>query len=154
MTPEFDIVIFGGFGDLSLRKLLPALYRLEAGGHLCASSRIFLTTQDATQSDKTIPEIKKRIKKRLKSGESISSHWEQFEARLNICELDVTTDSEKWTILANSLDEFKTRDRVFYLAMPPNLYQGTCAQLGSNGIISESSRVVLEKPLGYDQKKF
>lgn len=152
MTQEFDIVIFGGFGDLSLRKLLPALYRLEVGGHFNGSSRIFLTTQDATRPEKSITEIKKRIQAKLKPGESIESHWQEFSARLNISELDVTKNSPHWTTLEDKLNQFKEREKVFYLAMPPKLYRCTCELLGANNIISSRSRVVLEKPLGYDQK--
>jgi glucose-6-phosphate 1-dehydrogenase len=44
MNTAFDIVIFGGFGDLALRKLLPALYRLEVSGKLPAPSRILLAS--------------------------------------------------------------------------------------------------------------
>ena len=55
MNTAFDIVIFGGFGDLALRKLLPALYRLEVSGKLPAPSRILLASSSAGAPGKFAP---------------------------------------------------------------------------------------------------
>lgn len=152
MTQDFDIVIFGGLGDLSLRKLLPALYRSEVAGHLPESARIFLTARSAEVEELEKAKIHDWLHNQLMDGENAESHWQVFSNRISVVALDVTQADQAWEQLANPLSEFPERDRVFYLAMPPSLYGATCEQLSGFGLISDNSRVVLEKPLGYDRE--
>ncbi|GAB3091298.1 glucose-6-phosphate dehydrogenase [Aestuariicella hydrocarbonica] len=155
MTHDFDMVIFGGLGDLSLRKLLPALYRSEVAGHLPRNGRIFLISRALGEREEELTRIQEWLTNQLKSGESPTSHWPEFEQRLHLCAFDVTEDGEGWADLEQPLLEVDAaegkRDRVFYLAMPPSLYGTICEQLSGRGLINETSRVVLEKPLGYDR---
>ncbi len=151
MTQEFDIVIFGGLGDLALRKLLPALYRSELAGHLPASTRIFLIARQMAEREKEIARVQDWLTTQLKPGESSNSHWDTFEQRLQLCPLDVTENSDNWALLEDPLCAVPEKDRIFYLAMPPSLYGTICEQLSSRHLITDASRVVLEKPLGYDR---
>ena len=75
MNTAFDIVIFGGFGDLALRKLLPALYRLEVSGKLPAPSRILLASSSAGAPGKDVTAIHEWLQKMLSPNESAESHW-------------------------------------------------------------------------------
>ncbi|MGH1370905.1 MAG: glucose-6-phosphate dehydrogenase [Cellvibrionaceae bacterium] len=152
MTQQFDMVIFGGLGDLALRKLLPALYRSELGGHLSDEARIMLIARKVADHDTELARVHDWLKNQLKEGESASSHWQQFSSRIQFFSLDVGEADEKWDGLQQALNEHQSRDRVFYLAMPPSLYGATCEQLSERNLISDCSRVVLEKPLGYDRE--
>lgn len=155
MTHDFDMVIFGGLGDLSLRKLLPALYRSEVSGHFPEGARIFLVSRRVDTREQELTRIHEWLTTQLKSGESPASHWQVFEERLHLCALDVTENGEGWAQLEQPLFDIPEgkapRDRVFYLAMPPSLYGTICEQLSARNLIHEASRVVLEKPLGYDR---
>ncbi len=152
MTEQVDMVIFGGLGDLSLRKLLPALYRSELGGLLAEETRILLIARKVSDHDSELARVHEWLSSQLKSSESASSHWPEFSRRIEFCALDVSDSDERWDHLEGSLNQFPNRDRVFYLAMPPSLYGTTCEQLSGRKLISDCSRVVLEKPLGYDRE--
>lgn len=155
MIHDLDMVIFGGLGDLSLRKLLPALYRADIAGHLPSNTRIFLLGRTIAAREEEIKRIQTWMGSQLQPDEAESSQWVAFEQRLHLCALDVTQGGLGWDLLAQLLcdvDGADARHRVFYLAMPPSLYGATCAQLSDYRLINESSRVVLEKPLGYDRQ--
>ncbi|BFM17585.1 glucose-6-phosphate dehydrogenase [Maricurvus nonylphenolicus] len=152
MTQEFDIVIFGGLGDLSLRKLLPALYRSELAGHLHPEARIFLLARTINDQQKLLAKINKWLTNQLKENECPEEKWQSFANRIQFCSLDITKIDERWQGLSECLAQHPERDRVFYLSLPPSLYGTTCENLNNHNMISAQSRVVLEKPLGYDQE--
>ena len=151
MSTVFDIVIFGGFGDLALRKLLPALYRLEMAEKLPGGSRILLASHSAGTAGKDVVAVKEWLGKQLNPNESAESHWEQFSARLLPVQIDVTINDEHWQQLAVMLNQQPSHERIFFLAMPPSLFDDTCVNLAARQLITAGSRVVLEKPLGHDR---
>ena len=152
MSTAFDIVIFGGFGDLALRKLLPALYRLEIAQKLVGDSRILLASASAGSEGKDIAAVHEWLKKQLNSNESADSHWPQFSARLHAVRLDVTVNDDRWHALGEVLNAEPAHERIFFLAMPPSLFDETCINLAARELITPKSRVVLEKPLGHDRQ--
>ena len=68
MAQQFDMVIFGGLGDLSLRKLLPALYRSELGGYLPEDARIFLIARSVGERDAELSRVHEWLSNQLKDG--------------------------------------------------------------------------------------
>lgn len=151
MNSTFDIVIFGGFGDLALRKLLPALYRLEMAGLLADKARILLASASAGSEGKDIPAVHEWLRKQLNPNESPDAHWPKFSSRLSAVQVDVLVNDERWEKLTNLLNDEPANDRIFFLAMPPALFDDTCAHLAARHLITPRSRVVLEKPLGHDR---
>ncbi len=151
MNAALDIVIFGGFGDLALRKLLPALYRLEVAGKLPAGSRLLLASSHAGTEGKDINAVKQWLHKQLDSNESADSHWQIFSQRLCPVMVDVQLNDERWQQLADLLNAQTTHERIFFLAMPPSLFHDTCINLAARQLITPNARVVLEKPLGHDR---
>ncbi len=152
MTDCCDIIIFGGLGDLSRRKLLPALYRCELNGQLPQQAKIYLTTREHEGEERELLRIQEWLSSQLKADECSKSHWESFSARISFYSLDVVDGSGEWDKLREAFSCKLAGDRVFYLAMPPSLYGATCEQLSQHGLINECARVVLEKPLGYDRE--
>ncbi len=150
MNTAFDIVIFGGFGDLSLRKLLPALYRLDQRGELSPPSRILLASISAGSDGKDNSLVKSWIQKSVESHEFSETNWERFVKRLFPVGIDASKDGDEWLNLKQLLQQQAEHERIFYLAMPPALFGLTCRHLAGYGLVNELSRVVLEKPLGYD----
>jgi glucose-6-phosphate 1-dehydrogenase len=151
MSKAIDIVIFGGFGDLALRKLLPALYRLEMANLLPPHSRILLASASAGIPGKDITAVQEWLVQQLNTNESAESHWTVFAARMQPIPVDVTVNDDHWQHLATVLNDKVEHDRIFFLAMPPSLFDDTCIHLAAHQLITPSSRVVLEKPLGHDR---
>ncbi len=150
-----DIILFGGMGDLSLRKLLPSLYRTEACNQLSSDTRIVLTAHSNPGSrEEWTNKIYLALQSHLSHGELQQHTWEKFCARLYLMCVDITNISEGWNQLAATLSETSSdqlRDyRVFYMAIPPRLYGNACEHLDKKQLITENSRIVLEKPIGYD----
>jgi glucose-6-phosphate 1-dehydrogenase len=142
----FDFVIFGATGDLSLRKIIPALWHRHADGKLPDETRIVLVARSAETAaaiaGNALPFIEKA------SGPVDQADWEAFGRRLSYQAIDVMT-ANGFDGLRETLETVE-RNRVFYLSLSPSLFGATCQQLDANGLINERTRVVLEKPLGRD----
>ncbi len=150
MSQEVDIVIFGGMGDLSLRKLLPALYRCELEHRFSESSRVFLTYQGEAGAPALRAQVQNGLRNYLLSGEWQAEIWTRFCARLNYVGLDIGDLQVGWNDFAARLRQHRACVRLFYLAIPPNLFGVACKHLADKQLITAQSRVVVEKPLGYD----
>ncbi|KAA9130460.1 glucose-6-phosphate dehydrogenase [Marinihelvus fidelis] len=145
----FDLVIFGGGGDLSLRKLLPALYHRDHDGQLPPSSRIIATGRSEMTREAYLEEVEAALRKHLDDHEFTEAQWETFAERLHYVRSDAL-DASSWGDLNALLEGFDDRTRVFYLATSPSLFGSIASGLNSNGLISKDVRIVLEKPVGKD----
>ncbi len=143
-----DVVVFGGTGDLAVRKLLPALYLRARDGQLTPESRIVAVSRagldDAGYRDKVAGELARHV-----GADLDQPHLDSFLARLHHVTLDVD-HPEDWPALSERLAGHEDRVRVFYLAAAPSLFGPICARLAEHGLVTEESRVVLEKPIGRD----
>ncbi len=148
-VPSFDCVVFGATGDLTLRKLLPALYYRFRDRQIPADSRIIA----AARSDLTDESYRQRAAKALEQHVAAADLDREvatrFYERLSYTRLDGTAD-DGWGELGRALSETPDRVRVFYLATSPDLYGLICAQIGRHDLVTPNSRVVLEKPIGHD----
>ena len=146
-TETFDLLIFGGTGDLTVRKLLPALYHLDRKGQINRESRIIaLSRRDFSQVE-YLRFVLDGLKRHVPEGRFNEGQWQGFSEKLHFQRLDVASGSE-WSCLKTLADECPGRVRVFYLAVAPDLYGTICSGLSGNGLINEQSRIVLEKPVG------
>ena len=146
-TTDLDIVIFGGAGDLSLRKLLPALYMAHVHDKLSPQSRIIAVGRQAWTRDEYCRFVDTHSPAFIDAQAFDATDWRSFLQRLHYVNADVTR-SEDYQGLKSLCAA--PRLRVFYLATAPNLFSDICAQLHGCGLIDDASRVVLEKPLGTD----
>ncbi len=150
VTPGFfEMVIFGGTGDLALKKLLPALFYCELDGRLGKGSILGVSRTSLSRAD-YVSKVKTTLEEQL--GDSYDTDaWERFETRLQYVVVDVT-DIESFEELGRQLgdDDGVERERVFYFSMAPGLFGVLAANLSQSGLITKKSRVVLEKPLGHD----
>jgi glucose-6-phosphate 1-dehydrogenase len=144
-----DIVIFGGHGDLSLRKLIPALYHLCSDGYLSADSRIIATSRTPFSRDEHLALVEEKLKLFLKSGTFDAVKWEAFSRQLEVVTVDLGIE-ESYADLSAILNEFPERDRVNYLSTAPTFFGPICKALNGWNLITPKSRVVLEKPIGRD----
>ena len=142
-----DFILFGTLGDLSCRKLLPALYQLECAHLLHANTRVIGCAREELTRSAYVNLIKIKLQKSftVPLDEAV---WLRFSARMIYCQLDFTqaNDYEKLTAHANPAE----RTVISYFAIPPLLYAQACAGLSQIGFNKHGSRVVLEKPIGQD----
>lgn len=155
------IVIFGATGDLTSRKLFPALYNLYAYDRLPEGFVIVGTGRSEHSEDSF----------REKMRESLEEHvpdydrdlWRQMVPRLFYSQLDYD-DVDGYRGLKERLEEIDASEevrgatqgnRLFYLAVPPTLYKTIAGKLGEAGLAAHEqekgwSRIVVEKPFGHD----
>ncbi|WP_035059246.1 glucose-6-phosphate dehydrogenase [Andreprevotia chitinilytica] len=144
----FDMVLFGGTGDLVMRKLLPALYHQHQDGNLPADGRLICLGRSVPDTAAYIEKAHSLAKGYLGSAYN-DADWATFSARIQYLKLDAT-QPEEFTKLAEVLNEFPRRSRVFYLSTAPDLFAPISKSLAAVGLNKGNSRVVLEKPLGHD----
>ena len=145
--PDFDIVIFGGTGDLAKRKLLPALLQRFLAGQINPGSRIIGSARDALGS----ASYRMKVAEAVTSGaEKVASdRLSSFLSLVDYLPVDVSSEAG-WAELKAKLDARPDRVRVFYLAIGPGLFAEACKRLQQFGLDGPLSRVVVEKPIGHD----
>jgi glucose-6-phosphate 1-dehydrogenase len=142
----FDFVIFGGTGDLSERKLLPALYyrqsQFSEPTRIIGASRANLTETQFREF------AKKAILEHVKESDVREDELKTFLDRLSYVQVDANTGegfAKLKKVLGNS-----DAIRAFYLAVAPSLFGEISHRLQENGLITPNSRIVVEKPIGRD----
>lgn len=140
------IFIFGGTGDLSFRKLLPALFMAFAHERIRTDTRIIATGRQAMSADAFRQQVTARSNGGASElfGEAI---WQKFLGQIDYVELDAS-DAKGYSRLSQGGRPGEVR--VFYLATAPALFTTICANLDHANLIDDDARVVLEKPLGHD----
>jgi glucose-6-phosphate 1-dehydrogenase len=145
----FDLVIFGGAGDLTMRKLMPALYHRDLDGQLPEGSRIISVGRSDLSHDEFLAMVGSSLKTRLPEADYSEEFWQSFSNRLQYIKADAL-EPTKWKGLSKELKGYEDRIRVFYLATAPRLFGPIAGGLKQNKLINEEVRIVLEKPVGND----
>ena len=146
----FELVVFGGTGDLARRKILPALYHRYCDGQIPADSRIVGVSRSAKTRDEYVALIEASYHEFEDDPDFSQDSWDAFAAMLDYVAIDVTAEDADWKGLKAALAEDGELTRIFYLAMPPRLFVQIAQGLDKAGLAHDKSRVVLEKPLGKD----
>ena len=145
----FEIIVFGGTGDLARRKLLPSLYHRYRDGQISDDSRIVGVSRSKHSRSEYQALIEKNYHEFAKDEEFDSKLWAKFIKLVDYVSIDVTSDKD-WSGLGSALSDKGKLIRVFYLAMPPRMFADICDGLKAADLVHDKSRVVLEKPLGTD----
>ena len=142
----FDLVIFGGSGDLAMRKLLPALYHRSRSGELPDDGVIIGLGRRDFSNEQYRENARAACERHVQPGDFNTKDWTKFSTRLSYQALDATR-VEDYTALAGLLGN-AARTRVFYLATAPSLFTTVCKYVAQADLVTPASRVVLEKPIG------
>ena len=146
---SFDLVLFGGTGDLVWRKLMPALFQAFRHGTLPAGGRIIGVGRD-DHSDEAYRElIRTRFDKVELAKRPSVEEFARFAALLEFVRMDLSRPDD-YTRLGATLAERTADTVVMYMATAPTLFTTICEQLAAAGLNTPQTRVVLEKPLGHD----
>src|SRR5690349_13829392 len=146
--PTFDLILFGGTGDLAMRKLLPALYRRSCAGQIGKDSRIIGAARSKLSRDEYLEQVRTSCETHIGSAFD-AAKWSQFSECLQYVRVDAQDDSD-FGRLAEVLRGQEGRVRAFFLSTRPDLFAPITEGLARHTLITPGSRVVLEKPLGYD----
>ncbi len=146
---SFDLVLFGGTGDLVWRKLMPALFQAFRHGTLPAGGRIIGVGRDSLSHEQYRALIQSRFDKVDLAKRPSAEEFERFAAILEFVRMDLSKPDD-YATLAASLQERKANTVVMYVATAPSLFTTVCEQLAAAGLNTPHTRVVLEKPLGHD----
>src|SRR6267142_5038630 len=93
VLPTFDMLLFGGTGDLVTRKLLPALYRRYAAGQVSAESRIYGVARTALSRAEYLAKAESACREFL--GKEVDApHWTAFSGLLGYLKLDAAAESD------------------------------------------------------------
>jgi glucose-6-phosphate 1-dehydrogenase len=145
----FDLVIFGGAGDLALRKLLPALYHRDRDGQMPDGCRIISLGRSTIEHPEFLQKVRDSLRSHLTDSEFSEELWQAFSQRLQYIQTNALEPGE-WQNLTRTLEGHEDRVRVFYLATVPKLFGPIAQGLQQNNLINTEARIVLEKPLGTD----
>lgn len=156
MSETTTIVIFGASGDLTRRKLIPALFDLQVKGRLPSNWRIVGVARSPLSDDEFRDRMESGVKEFARSMYD-AKEWKRFAPHVFYFAGDLGKIGELQALDAYLVEgEGKGKaNRVYYLSVAPNLYESAIANLGEVCMVDQSKgwrRVVIEKPFGHDLK--
>ncbi|MBN1813964.1 MAG: glucose-6-phosphate dehydrogenase [Anaerolineae bacterium] len=163
-SPPATVVIFGASGDLARRKLVPALHTLNCEGYLSPATRIVgvarSSLSDEAFRDRLFEGVSEYARRppgcqHHRSRDGICEQWPLFAERISYLQ-GAYDDPDTYRRLAERLAQLDIQDNaLFYLAIPPALYETVIGQLGNADLKLNRSdsgwrRIIVEKPFGHD----
>jgi glucose-6-phosphate 1-dehydrogenase len=151
-VPECAIVIFGANGDLTKRKLLPALYRLAHDRRLPERFAIVGNSRTPMTDEAFRERMRDSVKEFSEDTEFDPALWERFARNLYYQAGDVT-DRAMYAALAEKIAATGQRNILFYLSTQPSHYGSVVDGLAAAGLNRGAPgwrRIVVEKPFGHD----
>ena len=157
--PAATIVIFGASGDLTRRKLVPALHSLACSDLLPDHYLII----GAARSKLSHEDFRERMKQGVAAfgrlGLEECNEWDEFASHLYYLPIQYD-DPDSYRLLSEFIQELEAKhkvppNRLFYLSTPPTLYVPIVERLGESGLarrVGDFTRIVVEKPFGRDLK--
>ncbi len=153
------LVIVGATGDLTARKLMPALFSLHCDGLLPRGFSVVGTARRPIADEEFRARMREGVAQFSRYGGAIDTAWDEFAAGLFFQACDET--AEGYAQLRARLDDIASQreagtSRVFYLAIPPSAAPGVVERLGAAGLIHAHgktapwTRIIIEKPFGRD----
>ncbi|MGC9356854.1 MAG: glucose-6-phosphate dehydrogenase [Anaerolineae bacterium] len=151
------IVIFGASGDLTQRKLVPALHTLACEGGIAAETQIIGVARSEFTDESFRDHLFEGVSEYARLKPSYCSRWPEFAGRHTYLQgsYDDPETYERLQERLKRLDgaEGTMGNRLFYLATPPIVYEPVIEHLGRSGLNSSATgwvRLIVEKPFGHD----
>lgn len=138
------VVLFGATGDLAARKIYPALYKLEQ--RACLEGPVVGVASSPWDDERLIRRARESIEARVAIDEPL---WARLSSRISYVSGDYR-DASTYRQLAEKLRSAGCKAPLFYLAIPPALFEGVIEGIAGENL-HEGARVVVEKPFGRDR---
>jgi len=142
----FDLIVFGATGDLSERKLLPALYQRQRAGQFSDPTRIIGGSRTELSDDQFREMARNAITTHVPESDLNDAELDRFLARLYYVPVDARS--------GKGFEELKSRlgdnenVRAFYLAVAPSIFGDFVDQIERHQLATPTSRIIVEKPIG------
>lgn len=152
-----SLVIFGASGDLTKRKIIPSLYRLHQSRLLPSSFFILGLSRTEMDTDQFRESLQTAVKTAYPKDFN-QKDWKEFALKLHHTPVDYASAESYRGPIRERLLQLEERhrtggNRIFYLALPPTVYEEVIQNLGLAGLSHEETgyaRIVIEKPFGRD----
>ncbi|MEM8554928.1 MAG: glucose-6-phosphate dehydrogenase [Pseudomonadota bacterium] len=144
---DFDLVIFGGTGDLARRKILPGLFRRFTSGQMPADARIIGAARAEMSPEEYRQFVSEALQEFLSIDELNDNDISRFLESLDYGKVDASGEGG-WRDLAGKLRDGPVR--AFYFSVKPDLFGAIAERLHSFGLATPECRIVVEKPFGKD----
>ena len=155
-----QFILFGAGGDLSRRLIVPALFNLHLDDQLPRKFTLWGVGQKPWQTTDLIEHLRIGVTEHSRRGAPTAADWTDFSAKIRYLQADLNEDAGfahvKEVLDAEMREDNAPRERIFYLAVPPSLFQQVARGLGRAGLNEDhhAARIVVEKPLGRDLDSF
>lgn len=149
------ISIFGGTGDLTWRKLIPALYNLYLDNWLNSHFSIICMGRQEMNYDAFIKRLKEGVDKFSRRGKTQKKQWDIFAKHIEYKAGDFD-QTATYSYLKKQIAVFEKQtdciaNKIFYLAVPPQFFELIATKIGDAGLAKDkNARLVIEKPFGTD----
>ena len=140
-----DLIIFGASGDLSARKLFPALFQLERLHLLEDDLRIAAVARTQQSLEDFLPVLKGKMSSYMGNDAPTEEEWASFTQRFSYVSVNFS-EPDQYGELRDWLDD--DRVSLFYFATPPSLFAPICEHLSTTNCLAGDCRIVVEKPIG------
>jgi glucose-6-phosphate 1-dehydrogenase len=149
-------IIFGAAGDLTRRKLIPALYNLYLNGWMPERFEVIGTSSREINDVKFRDRLRDGVNQSSQRGKVKDEDWKNFAQCLHIIKMDLA-DAKAYRNLAKKLADREKKwnaeaNRIFYLALPPSMIEPVARHMSGAKLNQKRkrARIVIEKPFGHD----
>ncbi|MFK7764086.1 MAG: glucose-6-phosphate dehydrogenase [Roseobacter sp.] len=144
----FDLVIFGGTGDLARRKILPGLFRRYCAGQMPKNARVIGAARSDMDDDAYRTLVRAAIEEFSPGDACGDGTLDSFLTGISYVTIDAMGD-RGWAELAEKVTSID-RIEAYYFSVAPSLFGPLAERLQSHGLADRNARIVVEKPFGRD----
>ncbi|MFV0475057.1 MAG: glucose-6-phosphate dehydrogenase, partial [Pikeienuella sp.] len=145
----FDLIVFGGTGDLARRKLIPALFHRFAAGQAPEGARIIGAARGRLDRAGYRAMAEGALKEFVAPAHLDKALVGRFLEMFDYVAVDASTEAG-WSALGRKLKDGEGRARIFYLSVAPSFFGLIAERIAKAKLITPETRLVVEKPLGRD----
>ena len=149
-------IIFGGTGDLTRRKIMPALYNLFLANWLPTDFAIIGTSSTKTSDEKYISDLLDAINEFSRNGKAKKEEWEKFASHITFQDADLT-QAATFKPFGKLIEKYKkqwqkTPSIIYYCAVAPRFFCTIAENISKSKIENDpaTTRIIIEKPFGTD----
>lgn len=149
-------IIFGGTGDLTKRKIMPALYNLFLAGYLPVNFAIIGTSSSKMTDEKYINELLDAVNEFSRNGKTKKEDWTKFASHITFQDADIT-DPNAFKPFGKLIEKYKkewkeTPSIIYYCAVAPHFFCTIAENITKAKLENDldTTRIIIEKPFGTD----
>lgn len=145
---SFHIVVFGGDGDLAVRKIYPALFHRHRDGQFKKDYKIIAITRKIPNKLSFSVQLTKFLK--TSEGEHMrTDEIEKFVHQIELIQVE-NQETSSFNNLAEILNKNPKYQHIYYFSTPSSAFGPIAKALKKSGLVNDKSKVVIEKPLGHN----